>query len=403
MKKVVYIFSLFLFILVPILVYADEQKVIDIYLFYSKDCPHCQSEKEFLNEYKEKKNIEIHYFEVNYNKVNAEKLDLVKDVFDESSPYVPFTVIGSKTIVGYSDDTSSEIKKIVEAYQDGTYIDFVDKILNKVITKDNIDEYYEKEKITINESNIKIPLLGEINPKKVSIMLASAVIGLVDGFNPCAMWVLIFLISMLINMKDRKKMWILGITFLVTSALIYLAFMMSWLTIVVNFTNIKIIQIIIGILAVLASLFNFRNYYNERKKDAGCQIVDESKRKKTFAKIKKFTSEKSIFLSIIGVIGLAISVNIVELACSAGLPVVFSNILAINNITGIKALLYLIVYILFFLLDDLIIFTIAMISFKVTGLTTKYTKYSHLIGAIIMLLIGILMIFKPNWLMFNFS
>lgn len=388
-------------LLLPTCALANE-KVIDIYLFYSKDCPHCKSEKEFLNAYKDEENIEIHYFEVNYNKVNAEKLDLVKDVFDESSPYVPFTVIGSKTIVGYSDDTSSEIKKIVNAYQEGNYINFVDKIFNKEITKDNISEYYEKEKVELDDSNIKIPLLGEINPKKVSIILASAVIGVVDGFNPCAMWVLIFLISMLINMKNRKKMWILGITFLVTSALVYLAFMMSWLTIIVNFTNIKIVQVIIGILAILASLFNLKNYYNERKKDAGCQIVDETKRKKTFAKIKKFTSEKSIILSIIGVIGLAISVNFVELACSAGLPVVFSNILAINNITGFKALLYLIVYILFFLLDDLIIFTIAMISFKVTGLTTKYTKYSHLIGAIIMLLIGILMIFKPNWLMFNF-
>lgn len=403
MKKVGYLIILLIFILFPIFAFANEQKVIDIYLFYSKDCPHCKSEKAFLKEYQEQENIKIHYFEVNYNKVNAQKLDLVKDVFDESSPYVPFTVIGSKTIVGYSDETSAEIKKIVEAYKKGNYIDFVAKILNKEITKDNIDAFYQQEKISIDSSNIKIPILGNINPKKVSIILASAVIGLVDGFNPCAMWVLIFLISMLINMKDRKKMWILGVTFLATSALIYLAFMMSWLTIVVNFTKIKLVQIIIGIFAILASLFNFYNYYKERQKDSGCQIVDESKRKKTFAKIKKFTSEKSLLLAIIGVMGLAISVNMVELACSAGLPVIFSNILAINNITGIKALLYLLVYILFFLLDDLIIFTIAMISFKVTGLTTKYTKYSHLIGAIIMLLIGILMIFKPNWLMFNFT
>ena len=54
------------------------------------------------------------------------------------------------------------------------------------------------------------------------------------------------------------------------------------------------------------------------------------------------------------------------------------------------------------MLDDIIVFMIAVITLKVTGISNKYQKYSHLIGGILMLIIGILMIVKPEWLMFNF-
>ena len=86
----------------------------------------------------------------------------------------------------------------------------------------------------------------------------------------------------------------------------------------------------------------------------------------------------------------------------SALPLIFTQILAMNKVGKIAKLIYILLYILFFMIDDIIIFVIAMFTFKVTGISTKYTKYSHLIGGIIMLLIGLLMIFKPEWIMFNF-
>ena len=121
-----------------------------------------------------------------------------------------------------------------------------------------------------------------------------------------------------------------------------------------------------------------------------------------FEKIKKFTKEQNFILALIGVITLAVSVNIVELACSAGLPMLFSSILAINNIHGFTAFVYTLLYILFFLLDDIIVFVIAMLTLKVSGISNKYSKYSKLIGGILMLIIGVLLIVKPEWIMFNF-
>ena len=160
-------------------------------------------------------------------------------------------------------------------------------------------------------------------------------------------------------------------------------------------------MLFIAIIALIGAIINLRAFIKSR--DSGCEVVDDKKRKTIFKKIKKFTHEKSLLLALVGVIGLAISVNLVELACSAGLPLVFTELLVINNVNSFMRFTYTLLYILFFLLDDLVVFFIAMFTMKITGISTKYNKYSHLIGGIIMLLIGILLIFKPEWLMFQFK
>ena len=118
--------------------------------------------------------------------------------------------------------------------------------------------------------------------------------------------------------------------------------------------------------------------------------------------LKEFTSKQSFVLALFGIMLLAALVNILELACSAGLPVVFTGVLSMNNLSTLEYVLYIGLYILFFMLDDIFIFAVAVKSFELTGISTKYSKYSHLIGGILMLIIGILLVLKPEWLMFNF-
>jgi hypothetical protein len=109
-----------------------------------------------------------------------------------------------------------------------------------------------------------------------------------------------------------------------------------------------------------------------------------------------------MIIALFGIIALAIIVNFIELACSAGLPIVFSNILAINGITGASSIGYVLIYVLFFMLDDIVVFSIVMFTLKLKVVSNKITKYNHLIGAILMITIGVLMIFFPTILQFNF-
>ena len=213
------------------------------------------------------------------------------------------------------------------------------------------------------------------------------------------MWILLFLISMLFNMKNKKRMWILGITFLFTSAFVYFLAMLG-LNVVLSFTAVNWVRALIGVVALIGGFINIRSYI--KTKDDGCHIVDDKKRKKYFTKIKKFTTEQNFILALIGVIALAASVNLVELACSAGFPAIFIEILNMNNFSNLQDTLYILLYILFFLIDDLVIFIIAMTTLKLTGISTKYNRISHLVGGILMILMGVLLILKPDWLMFNF-
>lgn len=354
---------------------TDEK--VNIYFFHKKSCPHCKKEAKLLDLLEKKyENINIYRFEVSEDKKNSNYLNEVKNMFDETSGGVPYTVIGTETFLGYNSYTGDKIEKTIQGY---------------------LEEKVETEQ---EKSTFSLPIIGEVDVKEVSMPLVAMLLGVIDGFNPCAMWILLFLINMFIDMKDKKKMFILGYTFLFTSALVYFLSMLG-ISVVLKMTAVKQIQFLIALVALIAGVLNVRTYIKTRN-DTGCHVVDDKKRKKIVKKVLKITKEESLILAVIGVVILAVSVNLVELACSLGFPAIFSEILALNNITGLLRIIYLIIYILFYMMDDLIVFTIAMCTFTLATKSTKYTKYVNLIAGIIMILIGILLIFKPEWIMFNF-
>lgn len=372
-----------------------KAKELDVYLFHSDTCPHCAEEREYLESIKNEQELNIHYFEVSKFPSSTDK---VRKGLKIDNSYVPITIIGSDYIVGFGDNNKEELNAMINAYKDTDYCSSVSVILKN----GDLDSCIKKNEGIYSESSEKnIPLLGKIDVKNASLPLISIIIGFIDGFNPCAMWVLIFLITMLFNMKNRKKMWILGLTFIFFSALVYLFFMLSWLKLATTIIS-TYFKYLIALVALIGGYINIKSYLNERKKDIGCQVTSSKKRKKIMLKIQKIVNEKSFLLSLLGIMVLAFSINLIELACSAGLPVLFTQILAINELSVLQYSLYIFLYLLFFIIDDLIIFIIAMVTLKITGISNKYTKYSHLIGGIIMILIGLLMAFKTEWLMFNF-
>lgn len=424
MKKILKFLIVFaVFLLLPVSAKADE-KVINIHLFYGNGCPHCAAEEEFLSDYlKDRTDVKLYKYEIWYDSHNQELLSKVqKEMGTTNKNGVPFTVIGKKTIVGYADGvTDEQIKDAINYYLNNDYRDYAGEITGKVKkaevkedttkdeskTEDKKENKIEKADDTKDsdqtDENVTVPVLGKINAKKVSLPILAVVLGFVDGFNPCAMWILIFLITMLFNMKDRKKMWILGLTFILTSEIVYLMFMLAWLNLATFISKIAFIRLLIAVIALVVGLINVYKYIDSlKKKDEGCDVVDKKDRKKIMEKIISITHEKKFIIALLGIMVLAASVNIIELMCSIGIPLLFTQILAMNNLSTFSYMIYMFIYIFFFLIDDIVIFVISMVTLKVTGLSTKYTKYSHLIGGIIMLIIGLLLIIKPELLMFNF-
>lgn len=379
---------------------VQAENVVTVHFFYDESCVHCHEEGLFLDDLEIKySNLVVVRYEVTTSSENNDLFNEVKSAFGDDSQLTPYTVIGGVALPGFNDQTKRDIETLIGRYSQQDQVDIVQKIINhETLFEDDFDE------LTLSSGDtIVLPILGEIGIDELSLGLAAVVIGFVDGFNPCAMWVLIFLITMLIREKDRKKMWILGSVFLLSSALMYFAVMSLWLNIALRMTTVQWIRSLIGVFALgFGGYHLYGSIKDMRKKDVGCEVTDEKQKKKIFERVKHAVLQQKLYLALIGIIVLAVSVNMVELACSAGLPLLFTQILAYNDLSTVQHYLYITLYVFFFLIDDLVVFAIAMVTFQVSGISNRYAKASKLIGGIIMAIIGILLLFFPSIIMFQF-
>lgn len=370
---------------------------VTLNFFWGNGCPHCAEEEKFLNKIeKDYPTLTINRFEVWGSAKNREIFKQVGQKLGVDVSGVPFTVIGTNNVSGYYNEetTGAQIKQYIDECLTKQCVDVVSEFA-PVIPK--VDPWKEAPKSLPKE--VSFPLIGKVDLTKLSLPAIAIVIGTLDGFNPCAMWTLLFLISLLLNLKDRRRMWLLGITFLLASGLVYFFFMAAWLNILLFIGFIVWVRVAIASFALVAGSFSLNKYYQHKM---GCIVENDDKRKKTFEKLKKITYDKNLLMALLGITALAFAVNLVELLCSAGFPAVFTQILALNKLPTFQYYTHIALYILFFMLDDIIIFVIAMRTLEATGISTKYAKYSNLIGGLLMILIGILMILKPQYLMFNF-
>jgi len=199
-------------------------------------------------------------------------------------------------------------------------------------------------------------------------------------------------------MHDRFKMLALGSVFILASGAVYFLFLSAWLNVFLFLGFIVWIRSLIGGVALIAGGFNLREYFTNR--DGACHVTAGEKRRRIFDRLREITKSRNFLISVGGIILLAFAVNLVELVCSAGLPAVYTKVLTLSNLPVWKYYIYLLFYVFIFMLDDLIVFFAAVTTLHITGINTKYTRFSHLLGGIGMVIIGLLMIFKPEILMF---
>jgi glutaredoxin len=382
------------FILLIKPVFANDQ--VMLHIFEANGCPHCAAEKKFLDSIKSKyPQLIIKEYEVTTNPKNLELVQKVGEKLQTKVAGVPFTVIGEKYISGYlSDETTG--KQIEEEIVNATKNSYREIVSNLTQEKKEIP----KEKQTKDISGtLRVPILGELNIGSLSLPLLTIIVGLLDGFNPCAMWTLLFLITLLLEMKNRKRMWILGTAFIISSGFVYFLFLSAWLNLFLFLGFIVWIRIIIGLIALIMGGYNLKDYF--KNKPVACKVSKDERQQNIFKRIRNVVEKQKFVLALGGIILLAGAVNMVELICSAGFPAIFTKILSLSNLQTWQYYLYLLGYIFFYMLDDMVVFIIAMITLKITGVQNRYSRLSNLIGGIIMSIIGLLLLFKPELLMFG--
>ena len=355
------------------------QDTINLDFFYGTGCPHCAQEHVFLKKIQDKygDKITINEYEIYYDDNNATLFQQNLEKYNIDVGGVPLLIIGDNDyVLGYANEKITGVE-----------------IENKIKSLLGVEE----------DSSLHKPLYlsifsRQIDLKAVSLPLATILIAFVDGFNPCALWILIFLITMLINMKDRKKLYILGSVFIIVSGLVYFVFLAAWFNFFKFIGYAYWIKVIIGIIAIISGIIHIKDGLFSKGE---CKVTNAQQRQNIITRMKNVLNEKNFFLAIVGISALAISVNLIEVVCSAGLPAIYTNLLSTIKLSTFEYYSYLSLYILIFMLDDLAIFFIAIKTFEVTGITNKYSKFSSIFGGLLIFIIGIILIFKPELLMFG--
>jgi len=368
-----------------------------VYVFWTEGCPHCLHEKEFLAALKRRDQaIQVVTLEVSGSRENRELFQKVGKLLQADVSGVPFTVIGNQYFIGWQDEwtTGRALETAISEARSRGAPDLVAGLL--AAPGPSLPGGADKPAVP---ETLTLPVLGQVNLKYLSLGAITVIIGALDGFNPCAMWVLIFLINLLLGMEDRRRMWILGSAFIIASGMVYFLFMTAWLNLLVFLGFIFWVRIIIGMVALFAGGYNLKEYWTDVS--GACTLSHGTRRQRTMDRLKAVISLQNFWLALGGIVLLSFLVNLVELVCSAGFPVIYLQILSLTPMPFWQYYLYLLLYIVIFMLDDIIVFVVAMVTLQLMGMTTRYKRISNLIGGVLMLLIGLLLIFKPGWLMFG--
>lgn len=376
----------------------ETESQTTIHVFERNDCQHCQDQKAFLEQYQtQNPNIIINWYDIDTEQYNqyfsqiTEKLNI--------SQSTPVTIIGDTYLQGFEspETTGLQIQKLIS--ESTKSYSNIDDLLSNPIQDSLI------QSLTCSEGEacsteytpyyVKAPLVGEIDIKQYTLGTMSLILGFIDGFNPCAMWVLVTFLLILIQIGDKRKMLEIAGLFILAETIMYYLILNVWLT-TWNFVGLdNIITIIVGTLAIGGGIFFL---YEWKTSDGTCKVTNIEQRTKTRSTIKQIANSPLTIATAAATIGLALSVNIIEFACSIGIPQTFTKILDINPLTTLQKQFYMFLYIIMYMIDDFIVFGLALYSIEKIGLATKYSKWCNLIGGILMLILGIILILKPELL-----
>jgi hypothetical protein len=337
----------------------------------------------------------VRRFEIEHDAANQDLFIRAIDRFGVATPAVPMIIIGDRVLVGYRDDATTG-RTIFDLAQ-GCLSAACSDPMRALISGERQADAQATEGSPLPET-IRLPLIGEIPTASLSLPVLTVVLAALDGFNPCAMWVLVFLIGLLLGLKDRARMWLLGGTFLLASAAVYFLFLAAWLNVLLILGAFAWLRVAVGLVAVGGGLYHLREY--ARGAEAVCEVTAPERRRRVFDRLKQTVQRRNLGLALIGVALLAVAVNVVELLCSAGLPAVYTAVLAQTPLPSWHYYLYLGLYVTVFLADDLIVFAAAMVTLQLT-VGASYSRYARLVGGAVLLTIGALLILRPDWLMFG--
>jgi cytochrome c biogenesis protein CcdA/thiol-disulfide isomerase/thioredoxin len=377
---------------------------VPIYFFWGDGCPHCAAEKPFLEElairYPE---VEIRSYEVWFDQEARQVFFDMADSLGFEPSGVPVTIIGNRHWIGFHESIKAEIEAFVVSCIQNTCPDPGVGVLPGIDPPMELPEEgvggIDIE--TGSENMLVLPLIGAVDLGARSLGFSTAVIAFVDGFNPCSLWVLSILLALVIHSGSRKKTLIVGLTFLFVTTSVYVLFIVGLFKVFTFVSFVGWIQVVVAAVALAFALINIKDYF--WYKEGISLTVSDKQKPKIYRDIRNLMAPDKSTLALVGAtIVMALGISLVELPCTAGFPVLWTNLVAAQQVDSLTFSLLLGLYMLIYLLDELVVFLTVVITLRASKLEEKHGRVLKLVGGVVMMALAVVLLVDPE-LMNNIS
>ncbi|MDJ0777726.1 MAG: NrdH-redoxin [Gammaproteobacteria bacterium] len=348
---------------------AAEPTCRDIEVFVRDGCPHCADAKVFLGGLAQRyPDLSVRYHEVGTDLVARERLLALSRQHGVARPGVPSFLVCGAFQAGFSELAGSD-----------------EWIENRLA--DPAGEA-DPERVTTPFGSLAVDDLG--------LPLFTIALGLVDGFNPCAMWVLLFLLSILVNVRRRGRMILIAGTFVLVSGAVYFAFMAAWLNLFLLIGFARWLQLAIALLALAIGAIHIKDFFLLGK---GISLsIGDSVKPTLYARVRSVLHAETLWAALAGVIVVAVMVNVVELLCTAGLPALYTQILSQQPMPGAHYYGYLLLYNIAYIADDTLMVTLAVVAMQRFKLQQRQGRWLKLISGLVVFALGLALLLAPDML-----
>lgn len=365
----------------------------DFEMFVRQGCPHCEKAKAYLAHLQERHpQLTITVHDIGENPQALLRLKTLAAKFDVPQLGVPAFYVRGELVVGFQSEETTG--KLLEELLGRPPPDVGTSSEGACSLEPDVPCLPQVQSEDAGNMQIDIPFFGDRTLPELGLPLFTISLGLLDGFNPCAMWVLLFLLALLANLRDRRKMFLLAGTFVLVSGVVYFAFMAAWLNLFLFIGYVRIIQVMMGGLAVGIGLVNVKEFWTFGQ---GLSLsIPESAKPGLYARVRKILAAEHLSQAIVGILVLAILVNMIEFVCTAGFPALFTQVLSQQGLTTWEYYGYLGLYNLAYIADDSVMVSIAVVSLSHRKLQEREGRWLKLISGLVMLGLGVFLLVAPE-------
>lgn len=356
---------------------------VNMYVFWGVGCPHCDAQKPFLRE-----------LEARYPGLRVQEMEVAADtrhhaLFEDMAAAhgipaqsVPTVFVGGRAWVGDSPDLRRQIEAQVAFCSRNPCADPWAGVDGR-----SLDEG--------RDYTLTLPWLGGVDLSLQPLVMSTALIALVDGFNPCSLWVLTVLLALVIHSGSRRRVLVVGLTFLITTAAVYGLFVVGVFGVLSYVAYLGPVQVVVALFALTFALVNIKDYFWFQK-GLSFTIADEHKPGLYRSIRGLMESGRSGLALVAATFVMALGIALVELPCTAGFPVIWSGLVAEHypGAWGFAGLLAL--YLLLYLLIELMVFAGALATLRIRRFEEVHGRVLKLVGGLIMLALALVLLFDPQ-------